>query len=334
MPDDHLTEDEAAQLAAFLHAPAEGKLDPAPALPAGDAARGQKVFADRGCRQCHVDRAMPARPSREKSLFALPDQRSGCLAAAASERRDAPDFRLSDDDRRCVAALLAGDGLSLLADTPVEASTRLVKALRCAACHTIDARPSLLPKIVAEDGVTGLIPDNIPPLTFAGEKLKAEWTSAFLAGHVADRPRPWLTIRMPSFPAAATLLAEGLAAEHGAGPQNESAAPDAAPAEIGLALAQTRGGLDCRQCHGLERLTARQPNDGQGISFLHVAQRIRHPYYRRWMLDPLRIEPGTKMPRLSPDGQHTAVRNVLDGSADRQFEALWNYLQTVGQPLQ
>ncbi len=190
MPDDHLTEEEAAPLAAFLHARAEGKLDPAPALPAGDAVRGQKVFADRGCRQCHVDRATPARPSREKSLFALPDQRSGCLAATASERRDAADFQLTDDDRRALSALLAGDGHSLLADTPVEASTRLVKAFRCAACHTIDARPSLLPKIVAEDGVTGLIPDNIPPLTFAGEKLKAEWMSAFLAGHVADRPRP------------------------------------------------------------------------------------------------------------------------------------------------
>ncbi len=111
------------------------------------------------------------------------------------------------------------------------------------------------------------------------------------------------------------------------------ATPDAALAEVGLQLTQAHGGLDCRQCHGLERLTARQPNDGQGISFLHVAQRIRQPYYRRWMLDPLRIDPGTKMPRLSPDGQRTAVKNILDGSADRQFEALWNYLESVGQTL-
>ena len=333
MPDDHLTDEEAGQLAAFLLARAEGKIEAAAAPPAGDSVRGQKAFAERGCRQCHADPAIPTRPPRERSLFAIAGQHSGCLAATPAERHAAPDFRLTDDDRRALATLLAGDGRSLLVDTPAEASTRLVKAFRCAACHTIDSRPSLLPKIIAEDGVTGLIPDNVPPLTFAGEKLKAQWIGEFLAGRVADRPRPWLTIRMPSFPAAATALAEGLAAEHGVGPQDESVTPDPALAEIGLALTQTNGGLDCRQCHGLERLTAKQPNDGQGISFLHVAQRIRHPYYRRWMLDPLRIEPGTKMPRLCPDGQHTAARKILDGNAERQFEALWNYLQTVGQPL-
>jgi type 1 glutamine amidotransferase/cytochrome c551/c552 len=332
MPDFNLSQQEVAELAAFLQARTAGKLEVDP-LATGDPARGQIAFGERGCRQCHNDPLVPPRPLPINGLFAKSGHRLGCLAATSSERGRAPDFELEQDDRLALAALLAGDGKSLLVDTPVEASTRLVKSFGCAACHAIDARPAQFPKIFTDESVTGLPPDHFPSLTFAGEKLKAEWMRAFFAGQLEDRPRPWLAARMPAFPVAATALAEGLAAEHGVGPHEQRSTPDAALAEIGLQLTQPRGGLDCRQCHGLERLTARQPNDGQGISFLHVAQRIRRPYYRRWMLDPLRIDPGTKMPRLSPDGQRTAVKHILDGSADRQFEALWNYLESVGQPL-
>ena len=48
-----------------------------------------------------------------------------------------------------------------------------------------------------------------PPLTWAGEKLKPEWTAAFLAGQVKYKPRPWLRSRMPAFPARAGLLWHG-----------------------------------------------------------------------------------------------------------------------------
>jgi hypothetical protein len=68
-----------------------------------------------------------------------------------------------------------------------------------------------------------------------------------------------------------------------------------------------------------------------GINFSQVSRRIRKEYYDRWMRDPLRIDPQTKMPRYSADGRSTQVREILDGQAPRQFEALWQYLNTVRQ---
>ena len=47
------------------------------------------------------------------------------------------------------------------------------------------------------------------------------------------------------------------------------------------------------------------------------------------MLDPLRVDPQSKMPRFSADRQHTAATSILEGDARRQFEAIWQYLQTV-----
>ena len=47
------------------------------------------------------------------------------------------------------------------------------------------------------------------------------------------------------------------------------------------------------------------------------------------MLDPPRVDPTTKMVKLAPDGKTTGIREVFDGDAKRQFEALWRYIQTL-----
>ena len=64
-----------------------------------------------------------------------------------------------------------------------------------------------------------------------------------------------------------------------------------------------------------------------GINLLDAADRLKYGYYRRWMLDPLRIDPLTKMPRYSEDRKTTKVTEVLNGEAMPQFDAIWLYLQ-------
>jgi hypothetical protein len=133
---------------------------------------------------------------------------------------------------------------------------------------------------------------------------------------------------MPAFPPAAKSIATGLAAEHGFSPQVQTLSLDPQLVESGHILSLKETGLDCRQCHGLEAITPRQPNDAQGISFLHMRDRLRRGYYDRWMHDPLRIDPATKMPKFAPDGKHTPVRGILEGNAARQYDALWHYIQS------
>jgi hypothetical protein len=50
------------------------------------------------------------------------------------------------------------------------------------------------------------------------------------------------------------------------------------------------------------------------------------------MLDPLRIDPQSKMLRITADRQHTAATGILDGDARRQFDALWQYIHCLPTP--
>jgi hypothetical protein len=47
------------------------------------------------------------------------------------------------------------------------------------------------------------------------------------------------------------------------------------------------------------------------------------------MLDPPRVDPITRMPKLTMEGNTTALRDVLDGDARRQFDAIWHFIQTL-----
>ena len=60
-----------------------------------------------------------------------------------------------------------------------------------------------------------------------------------------------------------------------------------------------------------------------------MADRLREGYYRRWMLDPLRIDAQTKMPRFATDGATTKVTSILNGNAARQFNAIWQFLHVA-----
>ena len=100
-------------------------------------------------------------------------------------------------------------------------------------------------------------------------------------------------------------------------------------AAAGRDLVQSTG-LDCRQCHGIgpqpptgDRQTLLAP----GINIAMVKDRMREDFYHRWMLDPPRFDINTRMPKLAIDGKSTKVTRILDGDANRQFDAIWAFLQ-------
>ena len=155
---------------------------------------------------------------------------------------------------------------------------------------------------------------------------------SLLAGNENTRSRPWLAAQMPAFPHHALILSQSLAAEHGISPREYKGPlrePDLGSALLGERLTQKIDGLDCRQCHAMGGEVLKMENKAQGIGLSLIAPRLRREYYDRWMRDPLRIDPSSKMPRLTPDGQRTAATAILEGDASRQFEALWQYLHTI-----
>ncbi len=302
-----------------------------------DAQRGRQAFYTLGCANCHHAEAESVREKPKLLASVLPSQElKGCLGADSDSAR-APDYAFSTGQRTALAAFLRQGGESLRRHVAAESAERFVHALNCQTCHQRDAKNPAWPEILLDEGSQGLPPEIVPPLTWAGEKLKSDWLARQISGKLPYRSRPWLKARMPAFPAYAEALAHGLPAQHGFDPlEAASAASPSAPrrdaraAEIGRRLTLKEGGFNCRQCHGLGQQPAEAAFEARGVNFSYVADRLRYDYYRRWMLRPQRLEPGAKMPTLSQDGRTTPLTETLDGNAKQQFDAIWQYLQTPG----
>jgi mono/diheme cytochrome c family protein len=325
MPDFKLNGQEAAHLAAYLREQAKGTSKPGVQ---GNVERGKVLFETVGCAKCHVlktgDRLAEGQrlPLPGKNAIA-----NGCLADDGAARKSAPDYGFVKEKRSALRSFLSGDVRSLAQETASEFSQRQVANLKCTACHRRDGGTSRWFQVMEEEGT---LPEHLPLLTWAGEKLQPAWTQKLLAGGIDHRARPWLKARMPAFPARADLLAVGLSHEHGFRIQeNDRPAADAGLADIGKKLLPQMGGLNCIQCHGVGSQPAVAPFEAPGINLLDAALRLRYSYYQRWMLDPPRVDPTTKMVKLAADGKTTGIRDVFDGDAHRQFDALWQFIQTL-----
>jgi mono/diheme cytochrome c family protein len=166
-----------------------------------------------------------------------------------------------------------------------------------------------------------------PPLTWTGEKLRPQWAAEFISGDLKYKPRPWLRARMPGFPARGEFLAQGLALAHGCLPAPPPpGAPDADLARVGQELAGRNGGFSCVQCHGVADQKAFAAFEAPAINFAHIRERLNREYYDRWVYNPQRVQPGTRMPQFADLEGKTALKDVLEGDAKKQFDAIWNYL--------
>lgn len=273
----------------------------------------------------------------------------------------APDFKFNPSQSDAIRAFLTTAITSVDRDTPVEFASRQVRLAQCTACHKRDGEndrwsnhesevaaliikpASQKPKVDdfddfdADDPTApkeAQIDQSRPDLTWVGEKLKPQWMEHFIAGKLDYKLRPWITARMPAFPARAQWLSQGFAMQHGFAPQLPVAADDARPdpemAKLGRQLVgpsvNGKAGFACIQCHGVGDKPAQNVFEAQGINFAYTKERLRHEYFIRWMLKPSRIQPGTRMPAFALEDGTTPFTEVYGGDARKQFEAIWQYL--------
>jgi cbb3-type cytochrome oxidase cytochrome c subunit len=325
MPDFALSDADATALAAFLLG-AEG--DPDRALP-GDAAAGRELVAQRGCVRCH---ALEVADAASFAPLGTLDGARGCLAA---EPADAPDHGLSDRQRDALRAFLPHAQEAPFRRAPADFAARQVESLRCTACHALDGAPSTWARIARTPGGGPPPPEEdpvaqgVPALTWLGGKLRPGWMERFITGREPS-PRPWLAARMPRFGSAGADLVRGLARQHGypdADPAEERA--DDLLARAGARLVRMGDGFACVQCHAIGDQPAVQAFEREGIDLRRSAARLRHDYYTRWLLDPRRIDPDSRMQKYADANGRTAFTDVLDGDARRQFEAIWHYILSL-----
>ncbi len=350
MPNFHFTRAEAEQVAAYVSSPPAVDLGVATAAqgrPAADPERGRSLFGSAGCVSCHAIEPTGVAPAaggaKVVALAAITDAgwQRGCVASGETPDRQAPDFALSAESADAVRAL-AHLGLdSLTRDAAPEFAERQVRAAQCNACHRRDGYDDVwtdhkveVDKLLADAPTEEKDPDGLPypadqtrpSLTWTGEKLRGDWAETFIAGRLDYKPRPYLRARMPAFATRAHGLAAGLAQSHGY-PTLEPAELAADPELIPVAKQLVGNtGLNCVSCHNIGKVAAVGVFEAPGINFMHVKERLRFDYYDRWVRSPIRVEPETKMPTYF-NNETSVLPTILEGKADLQTQALWNYIR-------
>jgi hypothetical protein len=223
------------------------------------------------------------------------------------------------------AAIVAIQGGQLTPPTPQEQIVATMTAMNCFACHrrgdvggVIRERDPYFTANSPDLGDEGRIP---PLLTGVGEKLQADWLQAVLTESAVARP--YMDARMPQFGEhnlrdLAVALAKADASDHPLPTVSDSVAE---AKKAGFMLVGKEG-LTCISCHMFNR----QKSLGiQAMDLTLVNQRLRPEWFHRYMLNPAALRPGTRMPQAFIDGK-SSKGDVLDGDADRQINALWQYL--------
>jgi mono/diheme cytochrome c family protein len=308
MPDFKLTPEEAEEVAAWLKSLAEAPEKSVVAFDSLRIQRGRTLTQTTGCLNCHrlpIENQFVTKPL---ARLAASRWESGCLAEDRDSGNLAPRYPFTRQEREALRAFAATDRLSLARHVPAEFAARQVQRLSCLNCH-------------------GAF-DGFPSLAHLGGKLKPEWTEGLLAGDLHYKARPWLSARMPAFPPYARALAHGLAAQHGYPPRTPPEPPlDEAASQIGRRMVGVASGFSCVSCHPVGAFNA-VPVDTEaaGINLAHTGERLLYPYFHRWMSNPLRIDPESKMPAYFDQGRSLLV-DYYDGDAGQQIRAIWEYLR-------
>lgn len=308
MPDFKLSNDEASQLAAYLESAADKPSDRS--IPSDEALilKGKNLVQSSGCLNCHT-LDIP-NTYKAPALAALKPESwsAGCMAASPAPESKAPRYTLSAADRQALAAFGRTDRSSLTRHTAADFLERQSESLNCRECH-------------------GKF-EGFPAWELLGGKLKPEWASHFIGGSESWKPRPWLESRMPAFPTHAALLGQGLATAHGLAPVTKADdAPDADLAKVGLKLVGTSGGFACISCHSVGDFGATQVFEAPGINLAHSFERLQPDFYRRWLRNPVSLDPNSKMPAYFDEDGKSALADVLEGDGPKTIRALWEYIR-------
>lgn len=291
--------------------------------------------------------AQPRRMTRPGIVLAMPQNQ---LDEADVEALTA--FVLADRDRDIPEAFRAPSEPEA---RPLHAGEALVERLGCRICHEIgrEIRP-----ILDEDGEVLYVEhtpqggalrkfydspsDAPPPLTFGGLKLRYDWLYAYLedptriggrapsTGREGASLRPWLPGRMPTFDLSPdeleTLVAYFAARDDEPYPFRPLAPRPLPEADLEDAI-WLFAEMQCLKCHQLSTLQGDTSELAPDLAL--AASRLNPEWVRQLILDPQRLQPGTRMPTLFPledddvPGSYmTPYPERLGGDVHRQVRAL------------
>lgn len=290
------------------------------------AVKGKRLFQELGCASCHQLRVGDETVT---SMLQSPTLRSlnpatGCLDAGSPAPAN---YRLNSRQRHVIQARLAanGDGSSH------NVVGQMMASFNCFACHARDSvggverdRDRYFQTTIQEMGDEGRIP---PPLDGVGDKLNADWLRhVFNAG--AD-DRPYMLTRMPKFGVdnVGRLIDEFVKTDlKDEEPEVVFDEPVHRIKSAGRHLVGDRA-FSCIKCHNFGGLAA---TGIQAMDLVKMPQRLRRDWFHRYVQDPSKYRPGTRMP-ASWAKNGPRLYTVLGGDVDKQIRAVWDFLAAGDQ---
>lgn len=288
--------------------------------------QGRSAFAALGCASCHRlgrdDEAIAS--TLEAPALAVLDPARGCLAGSPAGK--APRFGLDQAQRTALAAVV-GPAAAAAPRTPPHMIAATLASFNCYACHQRDGlggvepgRDAFFATTQKEMGDEGRLP---PPLDGVGGKLTRAWLGELL--EKGSKDRPYMLTRMPRFGEGsvahlAPLFETADALEPYEAP--DLGEPDRKVKAAGRLLVGNKG-LSCVSCHTFNNSKAAGI---QAIDLSLMGRRLRTEWFSRYVVNPPRFRPGTRMPSSWFQGK-SGLTSVYDGEAARQVEAIWTYLQ-------
>lgn len=245
-----------------------------------------------------------------------------------------PQFDLTNDDIKALRTLLAGFRESKVpsryrADrsqrvVQVVEGRKLMHQYNCIGCHEIEKRGGFIRKYYENPALAP------PPLNGEGEKVQSNWLFGFLKQPIPLRP--WVEVRMPTFgftdEEANRLVAyfNGLSKVEIPYVYFDERKVPKEHLDAARVLA-TKDYFNCFSCHQQGERKPEGPPEGWAPDLNLARNRLSPDWIIKWLRDPQKVQPGTKMPSFYPGGPD----NILGGKDERQIEALRDYIMMLGK---
>jgi len=298
---------------------------------------GGKLVVLKGCADCHTIEPY-GKPLPSGDVFPPLEEikaagAGGCISAKPDSAR-VPVYALDAKESATLAAFLKSGLTGAGHPAPTYSARVALRRFNCLNCHTRDGEGGIPTELANQMRLLEKAEnaDDVRPplLTGVGHKTRTSWLKSVLTDR--GRARPWMQLRMPQYGETNVgLLPTALA--HLEGATTDDTIRKLALNTDKIALGRQiigKSGLGCISCHDIGGV----PNTGtRGPDLATINQRVRYEWYDRWMHQPLRMAPGTRMPQAFVDGKST-LTTVLDGDPKGQAEAMWAYLSLgPGLPL-
>ncbi|MFK8111858.1 MAG: family 16 glycoside hydrolase, partial [Rubripirellula sp.] len=284
--------------------------------------QGKALFESSGCASCHQFGPQADAPPAIAISALRPN--TGCLADEVPPK--SVDYELSLTQRAAIHAALKQRKNTSSQVNDEQRVHLTMAALNCYACHSRGklggpelSRDSHFVTRTPEMGLEGRLP---PSLDGVGDKLNDNYTKQIL--NQGANLRPYMRTRMPGYryePLAVFHQAINRLDRKQEAKIAERDEPHEAIVASGRQAVGNRG-LACIKCHSFGG------NKGGGIGaidMLKMTERLREDWFHRYLQNPTKYRPGTRMPNSFVDGR-SALTSLYDGDPTLQIDSMWDYL--------